>query len=61
MATYWLEGRDGLQLQDTEMEVLMDGDGGGTSNPAFLQMVDDLDDSPEVKKKDRVVTKSSSH
>ncbi|XP_071522283.1 uncharacterized protein [Panulirus ornatus] len=60
MATYWLEGRDGLQLHDTEMDMLIDGDGGGTSNPAFLQMVDELEDSPEVKKKNQGFTKSSS-
>ncbi|XP_042872543.1 receptor-type guanylate cyclase gcy-12-like, partial [Penaeus japonicus] len=48
MSTYWLEGRDGLQLQDVNLAGTS-ADGDGISNPAFLHMVDDLHDSPEQK------------
>lgn len=56
MATYWLEGKDGLQLLDLEPELTQGAgaDGGvvGASNPAFMNIVDDLQDSPpEATKK----------
>ncbi|KAK7084973.1 hypothetical protein SK128_008217 [Halocaridina rubra] len=49
MATYWLEGRDGLQLQDqTEEDINIEGN--GMSNPAFMNMMDELEDSPETER-----------
>lgn len=55
MATYWLEGKDGLQLQDLEAELHTgpgaDGGLGGASNPAFMNIVEDLQDSPPDPKK----------
>ncbi|KAK3849105.1 hypothetical protein Pcinc_044125, partial [Petrolisthes cinctipes] len=52
MATYWLEGRDGLQLQDltTEGEA---AEGDLQTNPPYMHMVEELnDDSPQhVNKK----------
>ncbi|XP_064096409.1 atrial natriuretic peptide receptor 1-like [Macrobrachium nipponense] len=53
MATYWLEGRDGLQLQDPTLEDIGADEGDSANNAAFMQMVDELDDSPERKNPDK--------
>ncbi|XP_037787777.1 atrial natriuretic peptide receptor 2-like [Penaeus monodon] len=53
MSTYWLEGRDGLQLQDVNLAGTS-ADEDGISNPAFMHMVDNLHDSPEQKQAEKV-------
>ncbi|XP_068234006.1 uncharacterized protein [Palaemon carinicauda] len=50
MATYWLEGRDGLQLQDPTTEDIGPDESDSANNPAFMNMVGELNDSPEPKK-----------
>ena len=42
MATYWLEGRDGLLLTAPDIQDLEPAVG----DPAYLALVDDLEDSP---------------
>lgn len=56
MATYWLEGRDGLQLQ--ELTTDLQGEvGEEQTNPAYMHMVEELNDSPENQVKGLEVKK----
>ncbi|KAK4291046.1 hypothetical protein Pmani_036101 [Petrolisthes manimaculis] len=49
MATYWLEGRDGLQLEDLSTEGEAAALEGEQTNPPYMHMVEELndDDSPQ--------------